>query len=65
MTVYLIKQYNVKSIDAAQIGNIVSGCLNLAPVVGAVLSDAFVGCYPIIVVSTLLNLLVGSLLILN
>ncbi|XP_042388401.1 protein NRT1/ PTR FAMILY 2.7-like [Zingiber officinale] len=57
LTVYLIKQYNVKSIDAAQIGNIVNGCISLSPVAGAILSDAFVGCYPVIVFSTLLSLL--------
>ncbi|XP_020086173.1 protein NRT1/ PTR FAMILY 2.7-like [Ananas comosus] len=46
--VYLIRKYNVKSIDAAQISNIVNGCVNVAPVVGATVSDAYFGCYPVV-----------------
>ncbi|RRT75896.1 hypothetical protein B296_00007571, partial [Ensete ventricosum] len=46
LIVYLVEEYNVKSIDAAQIGNIVGGSTSLAPVIGAIVSDAFFGCYP-------------------
>ncbi|KAJ3676481.1 hypothetical protein LUZ60_003893 [Juncus effusus] len=50
--VYIIQEYNVKSIDAAQISNIISGSVSLAPVLGAIVSDAFFGSYPVIAVST-------------
>ncbi|XP_020262767.1 protein NRT1/ PTR FAMILY 2.3-like [Asparagus officinalis] len=39
MIVYLIEEYNIKSIDAAQINNIIFGCVTLSPVAGAVISD--------------------------
>ncbi|CAN6333485.1 unnamed protein product [Urochloa humidicola] len=57
LVVYLIKEYNVPSVDAAQIGNIVSGCLSLAPVAGAIVADAFFGCYPVVAVSMAFSVL--------
>lgn len=60
LMVYLIKQYNVKSIDAAQISNIVRGCMQLAPVIGAALSDAFFGCYHVVAAGVAISLLVRS-----
>ncbi|KAI4991528.1 hypothetical protein ZWY2020_039914 [Hordeum vulgare] len=45
LQIYLIKQYNVDSIDAAQIANIVRGSLNFVPVAGAILSDSYLGCF--------------------
>jgi solute carrier family 15 (peptide/histidine transporter), member 3/4 len=56
--VYLIQKYNVRSIDAAQISNIISGSLSLAPVAGAIVADAFFGCYSVIAVSSAIQLLV-------
>ncbi|CAL4907463.1 unnamed protein product [Urochloa decumbens] len=57
LVVYLIKEYNVPSVDAAQIGNIISGCLSLAPVAGAIVADAFFGCYPVVAVSMAFSVL--------
>ncbi|XP_062232518.1 protein NRT1/ PTR FAMILY 2.3-like [Phragmites australis] len=57
LVVYLIKEYNVPSVDAAQISNIVSGCLSVAPVAGAIVADAFFGCYPIVAVSMFFSVL--------
>ncbi|CAL4900099.1 unnamed protein product [Urochloa decumbens] len=57
LVVYLIKEYNVPSVDAAQIGNIVSGCVSLAPVAGAIVADAFFGCYPVVAVSMAFSVL--------
>nr|CAB3465601.1 unnamed protein product [Digitaria exilis] len=57
MVVYLIKEYNVPSVDAAQISNIISGCLSLAPVAGAIVADAFFGCYPVVAVSMAFSVL--------
>ncbi|WOL01891.1 protein NRT1/ PTR FAMILY 2.7-like [Canna indica] len=65
LIVYLIKEYNVKSIDAAQIGNIVSGCTSLAPVAGAIVADAFFGCYPVIVFSAIVSFLSSILFTLS
>ncbi|KAL6626610.1 hypothetical protein ACP70R_030336 [Stipagrostis hirtigluma subsp. patula] len=57
LVVYLLKEYNVDGITAAQIANIVRGSLNLVPVAGAVLSDSYFGCFPVIVVGTAINVL--------
>ncbi|KAL6603901.1 hypothetical protein ACP70R_044262 [Stipagrostis hirtigluma subsp. patula] len=57
LVVYLIKEYNVPSVDAAQISNIVSGCLSVAPVAGAIVADAFFGCYPVVAVSMAFSVL--------
>ncbi|RZR75682.1 hypothetical protein BHM03_00000162, partial [Ensete ventricosum] len=65
LIVYLVEEYNVKSIDAAQIGNIVGGSTSLAPVIGAIVSDAFFGCYPLIVSSSIISLLAVVLLTLT
>uniref|UniRef100_A0A8N4F4K6 LOW QUALITY PROTEIN: protein NRT1/ PTR FAMILY 2.3-like n=1 Tax=Elaeis guineensis var. tenera TaxID=51953 RepID=A0A8N4F4K6_ELAGV len=51
--VYLIKEYNVKSIDSAQIYNIVNGCTSVVPVAGAIIFDAYVGSFPIVAFSTI------------
>jgi solute carrier family 15 (peptide/histidine transporter), member 3/4 len=60
LLVYLLKQYNVESIDAAQIANIVRGSLNLVPVVGAVASDSYFGCFPVVVAGTAATAMVGG-----
>ncbi|XP_078179511.1 protein NRT1/ PTR FAMILY 2.7-like [Carex rostrata] len=55
--VYLIQEYNVRSIDAAQIVNIINGSVSLAPVAGAIVADAFIGCYSVIAISSGIQLL--------
>ncbi|OEL25488.1 Protein NRT1/ PTR FAMILY 2.3 [Dichanthelium oligosanthes] len=57
LLVYLLKEYNVESIDAAQIANIIRGSLNLVPVAGAVVSDSYFGCFPVILAGTVINIL--------
>ncbi|CAM0944365.1 unnamed protein product [Alopecurus aequalis] len=57
LAVYLIKEYNVESIDATQIANIVRGSLNLVPLAGAILSDSYFGCFPVILAGTAINVL--------
>nr|KAJ0227837.1 hypothetical protein LSAT_V11C100020220 [Lactuca sativa] len=54
--VYLINEFNIKSIDAAQIANIVNGCTTLLPILGAILADSFFGSFTIILVSSLISL---------
>lgn len=58
LIVYPIREYNVKSIDAAQISNVVSGCTSLFPVIGAIIADSFLGCFPVIFISSGISLLV-------
>jgi hypothetical protein len=60
LVVYLIKKYNVPSVDAAQISNIIAGCISLAPVAGAIVADAFFGCYPVVAVSMAFSVLVSA-----
>lgn len=45
LTVFLIEEFNVKSIDAAQIFNIVNGCINFLPLLAAIVADSFLGCF--------------------
>lgn len=58
LIIYLIEEYNIKSIDATLIANVVSGCLSIFPVVGAVVADSFFGSFAVIVVSSCVSLLV-------
>nr|CAB3465599.1 unnamed protein product [Digitaria exilis] len=55
--VYLVKKYNVPRVDAAQISSIALGCLSLAPVGGAIVADAFFGCYPVVAVAMAFSVL--------
>ncbi|KAL1827615.1 hypothetical protein ACET3Z_006027 [Daucus carota] len=57
LMVYLIEEFNVKSIDAAQIFNIVNGCTALFPILGAIVADSFLGCFSVIWISSLFSLL--------
>lgn len=58
LLVYLVKKYNMKSIDAVQMVNIVSGCISLTPVAGAILADALFGSYPVILWSSIISFVV-------
>ncbi|XP_038896056.1 protein NRT1/ PTR FAMILY 2.7-like [Benincasa hispida] len=57
LIVYLINEYNIDSIDATLIFNVVSGCLCVFPVLGAVLADSFFGSFSVIAISTSISLL--------
>ncbi|KAK1276971.1 putative nitrate excretion transporter 4 [Acorus gramineus] len=46
LVVYLIDRYNMGGIEATQISNIINGCTNLLPILGAIVSDSFFGCFP-------------------
>ncbi|KAG7564596.1 MFS transporter superfamily [Arabidopsis suecica] len=62
LVVFLIKEFNIKSIAATQISNIVNGCVSMLPVVAAILADSFFGNIPVISVSAFVSLL-GILLL--
>lgn len=57
MVVYLIQEYNVPSVDAAQISTIIAGSISVAPVAGAIVADAFFGCYPVVAVAMVMSVL--------
>uniref|UniRef100_A0A0D9YKC0 Uncharacterized protein n=1 Tax=Oryza glumipatula TaxID=40148 RepID=A0A0D9YKC0_9ORYZ len=57
LIVYLVHKYNVEAIHAAQISNVVRGCMQLAPVLAAAFSDAFFGPYPVAVAGIAFSLL--------
>ncbi|KAH6788402.1 hypothetical protein C2S51_003408 [Perilla frutescens var. frutescens] len=63
LTVFLINEFNVKRIDAAQISNVVSGCVTFFPVAGAVIADSLLGCFSVVWISSLISLL-GLILLL-
>ncbi|XP_010514895.1 PREDICTED: protein NRT1/ PTR FAMILY 2.5-like [Camelina sativa] len=62
LIVFLIEEFNIKNIAAAQISNVVSGVVNMLPVVAAILADSFFGNVPIIAASTFMSLIGTSLL---
>ncbi|KAG2317670.1 hypothetical protein Bca52824_020792 [Brassica carinata] len=56
LIVFLIEEFNIKNIAAAQISNIVNGCLSMLPVVAAILADSFFGNIVVISASTFISL---------
>ncbi|MCD7455213.1 hypothetical protein HAX54_027425 [Datura stramonium] len=62
LIVYLIKEFDVESIDAAQISNLVNGAGSLIPVLAAIIADSFLGCYSTIWISCIISLL-GTILL--
>ncbi|GLU11762.1 hypothetical protein SLE2022_284850 [Rubroshorea leprosula] len=65
LIVYLIEEFNVKSIDATQITNIVSGGINLLPIISAILADSFLGSFYVVAISSCFSLLAVVLLTLT
>ena len=59
LIVFLIAEFNIKSIAAAQISNIVNGCLSMLPLVAAILADSFFGNILVISASTFISLTVS------
>ncbi|WMV35839.1 hypothetical protein MTR67_029224 [Solanum verrucosum] len=62
LIVYLIKEFDVESIDAAQISNLVNGAGSLIPIFAAIIADSFLGCFSIIWISSFISLL-GTILL--
>ncbi|KAK9123788.1 hypothetical protein Sjap_013390 [Stephania japonica] len=55
--VYLIQEFNIKSIDAAQIWNVLMGSTYLFSVIVAIIADSYMGNFSVIYISSLLSLL--------
>ncbi|EOA25809.1 hypothetical protein CARUB_v10019177mg [Capsella rubella] len=62
LIVFLIEEFNIKSITAAQISNVANGCLSIFPVAAAIIADSFFGNISVISVSAFISLLGISLL---
>ncbi|WCJ41113.1 Major facilitator superfamily protein [Euphorbia peplus] len=62
LIVYLIEEFNVKSIDAAQISNWVTAGIFFSPIIGAIIADSFLSSIPVMAISCCVSLL-GTLLI--
>ncbi|KAK9022321.1 hypothetical protein V6N11_002596 [Hibiscus sabdariffa] len=62
LVVYLIEEFNVKSIDATQVANVVNGSISMIAIVGALLADSFLGSFRVISISSFLSLL-GTLML--
>ncbi|KAL1203250.1 Protein NRT1/ PTR FAMILY 2.5 [Cardamine amara subsp. amara] len=56
LLVFLIEEFNIKNIAAAQITNIVNGCQSMLPVLAAILADSFFGNIPLISPSAFISL---------
>ncbi|KAL0418157.1 UNVERIFIED_CONTAM: protein NRT1/ PTR FAMILY 2.6 [Sesamum radiatum] len=65
LIVFLIQEFNIKSINAAQIFNVACGCSNFFPVIAAILADSFLGCFSVIWISSLISFLGLILLVLT
>ena len=60
LIVYLIQEFNIKSISAAEIFNVVNGCITIFPIAGAIVADSCLGCYSVIWISSLISSLVSN-----
>ncbi|KAJ9159985.1 hypothetical protein P3X46_025430 [Hevea brasiliensis] len=57
LIVFLISEYNIKSIAATQINNVILGCNNLFPIAGAIIADSFFGSFSVVAVFAFISLL--------
>ncbi|XP_027343386.1 protein NRT1/ PTR FAMILY 2.6-like [Abrus precatorius] len=57
LIVYLIREFNIESITAAQVANIANGSSSLFPFVAAIIADSCFGSFPVALVSSSVSLL--------
>ncbi|TKY48486.1 NRT1/ PTR FAMILY 2.6 [Spatholobus suberectus] len=62
LIVYLIREFNIKSITAAQVANVANGSSSLFPIVAAIIADSFFGSFPVALVSSCVSFL-GTIII--
>jgi peptide/histidine transporter 3/4 len=58
LIVFLITEFNVKSIAATKMYNVVLACSSLFTVAGAILADSFFGSFPVYATFAFVSLLV-------
>jgi dipeptide/tripeptide permease len=61
LLVYLTSVFHIKSVDAATLINVFSGTTSFAPIIGAFLSDSYLGRYTTLAYSSVASLLVSLL----
>ncbi|XP_059458146.1 protein NRT1/ PTR FAMILY 2.7-like [Corylus avellana] len=57
LIVFLITEFNVKSIAATKIYNVVLACSSLFPIAGAIIADSFFGSFPVVATFAFVSLL--------
>ncbi|ONI17109.1 hypothetical protein PRUPE_3G138100 [Prunus persica] len=57
LIVFLTEEFNVKSIDAAPIANVVHGSSSFFPIIGAIVADFLFGSFSVISISSCISLL--------
>ncbi|XVE59135.1 hypothetical protein DITRI_Ditri05aG0021400 [Diplodiscus trichospermus] len=55
LIVYLVQEFNVESINATQISNVVHGCINLIPILAAIIADSFLGNFSVVAISSFIS----------
>ncbi|KAH0777346.1 hypothetical protein KY290_008757 [Solanum tuberosum] len=63
LIVFLINEFNMKSIAAAKVFNVVSGLTTILPIVGGIIADSYLACFTVISISSFISAL-GILLLL-
>ncbi|RDX73618.1 Protein NRT1/ PTR FAMILY 2.6, partial [Mucuna pruriens] len=65
LIVYLIREFNIKSITAAQVANVANGTSSLSPIVAAIVADSFFGSFTLALLSSCVSLMGTIILILT
>ncbi|KAK8469702.1 hypothetical protein PHAVU_005G138000 [Phaseolus vulgaris] len=65
LTVYLIREFNVKSINGAQVVNVANGSSSLFPILAAIMADSFFGSFSVAFLSSLVSFLGSVILVLT
>ncbi|KAH7836685.1 hypothetical protein Vadar_004360 [Vaccinium darrowii] len=65
LIVYMIEEFNVESIDAVQIWNIVNGSTIMFTLLGAIIADSFLGNFAVLWISSVISFLGIILLLLG
>ncbi|OMO67541.1 Proton-dependent oligopeptide transporter family [Corchorus capsularis] len=53
--VYLVEEFNIESINASQISNVVHGTMNMLPILGAFIADSYVGDFAVAAISSFIS----------
>ncbi|CAJ1956026.1 unnamed protein product [Sphenostylis stenocarpa] len=65
LIVYMIREFHVKSISAAQVGNVANGSTSLFPIVAAIMADSFFGSFSVALFSSFVAFLGTIILVLT
>ncbi|XP_065865273.1 protein NRT1/ PTR FAMILY 2.7-like [Euphorbia lathyris] len=65
LIVYLIEEFNVESIDAAQVFNRVNAGINFFPLIGAIIADSYLGSFSVVAISCCVSFVAALLITLT